>query len=286
MMWRCPELSLGWLMRIRIFDGHLRTGARVFGGLLSILLPACGSSAQNTPYAGEGGRGGSTNMPDLLIVPEGGEVRDEANEVVGDGPEWLKVISNHYVVSSELPLETAWLALVVNVGPASVCDAWTRPTFFDQNRNELGKLLGGSVYAPLYERGDGEDPHMCLAPGEFAIAAAFAYPKEPLDPDLVAEVGYSLSGRTYPDLVRSQRVTAGDLVLDDGVVRGTLTNSEDMLFSWLVVAFGTVNGGLPVAVQAFKESSGVPAGHGLEFELPPFSVPVTGFEVFVDYTAP
>jgi hypothetical protein len=225
-------------------------------------------------------------MPDLLIVPEGGEVRDEANEVVGDGPEWLVVLSNHYVVLNELPLETAWLALVVNAGPAIICDAWARPTFFDQDRNELGKLLGGSVYAPLYERGDGEDPHQCVEPGEFAIAAAVDYPNAPLDPALVAEVGYSVNARTYPDLAPSQRVVASNLELDDDVLRGTLTNEEDQLFSWLVVAFGTVNGGLPVAMRNFGESTGVPAGHSLEFELPPFGVPVTGFEAFVDYTAP
>jgi hypothetical protein len=225
-------------------------------------------------------------MPDLLVVPEGGEVRDEANEVVGDGPEWLVVMSNHYVVLKELPLETAWLALVANAGPTIVCDARATPTFFDQDRNELRRLLGGKVYAPLYERGDGEDPHMCLAPGEFGIATAFDYPKQALNPAAVAEVGYSLSARTYPDLVPLERVTVSNLELDDDVVRGTLMNNGDSLFSWAVFAFGTVNDGLPVAVRSFGESTGVPAGHSLEFELPPFGVAVTGFEAFVDYTAP
>ncbi|HEX6278289.1 MAG TPA: hypothetical protein VFZ53_34825 [Polyangiaceae bacterium] len=233
-------------------------------------------------------------MPGVLITPEGGEIQDENGEVVGDGPEWLLLLSSHYDVYTEDPLLMHWVGLVKNIGPDIVCPVGFNPTFYDDQGVEVRSFFGGLVYAPLYVRSGDNVPRTCVGPGEFAMAAALDHSNQPpVDVARVIEVGYSASGVAYSDLSPKEWVALSAAMLDDHVVSGTVVNGDDELRSWNLYIFGTVQsevGKVPLGFQYASKgelSSTISPGDVDTFDGdPPFHAPVTGFEVYYTVRLP
>jgi hypothetical protein len=260
---------------------------------------ASGGSGNEGGSSGSSGTGGTTgtpsgdtNMPGVTITPEGGDIVDENEEVVGDGPAWLQLLSSHYDVHAEDPRVMHWVGLVKNNGPDIVCPSVLNPTFYDDQGAELLSFIGGMVYAPTYVRAGEDTPRTCVAPGQLAMAVAFDYSDEPVELERVAEVGYLATGYTYSDLSPKEWIDLSEVTLQNNSVRGTVTTGEDQLRAWNLVVFGTVEsdvGYVPLGVQfASKSELGVmiPAGDVDTFEAPPFHAPVTDFEIFYTVLIP
>jgi hypothetical protein len=229
-------------------------------------------------------------MPGVLITPEGGEIHDENGEVVGDGPEWLLLLSSHYDVQTEDPLQMHWVGLVENIGPEVVCSASLNPVFYDSEGVELLGFFGGSVYAPLYARDGMKHPVMCVQPGELAMATAFDFSNQaPIDVARVAEVGYSVAGQSLANLARKDWSSVNDVHLDGRSVSGTFVNGDEELSTWAISVFGKLGGEAPVGLQFVQEDdifSTVPPQAVVSFETPPFSAAITSFEVFYTVQLP
>jgi hypothetical protein len=252
-----------------------------------------GGSSGSSGSGGTGGTsGGGTNMPGVGITPEGGEILDESGDVVGDGPEWLQLLSSHYDVHVENPLQMHWLGLVKNIGPEIVCPTALNPTFYDERGTELLSFIGGLVYAPLYVRAGEDTPRTCVAPGELAMAVAFDFADRPVELEQVAEVGYSVTGRTYSDLSPRDWIELSDVTLENNAVGGTVTTGDDELSSWNLNVFGTVEsdvGRVPLGLQFASKgelSTTIAPGDVDSFEAPPFHAPVTDFQVFYTVQLP
>jgi hypothetical protein len=250
------------------------------------------SGSSGSAGAAGAGNGGGTNMPGVRITPEGGEILDENGEVVGDGPEWLLVVSSHYDVHMESPLQMHWVGLVKNIGPDIVCPTALNPTFYDDQGAELIGFIGGLVYAPLYVRAGENTPRTCVAPGQLAMAVAFDFSQEPVELEQVAEVGYSATGRTYSDLSPKEWIELSAVTLANNAVAGTVTTRDDELSSWDLNIFGTVEsdvGQVPIGLQFASKgelSVTIPPGDVDTFDASPFHAPVTDFQIFYTVQLP
>jgi len=83
--------------------------------------------------------------------------------------------------------------------------------------------------------------------------------------------------------------SVNDVLLDGRTVSGTFVNGDEELSTWGISVFGTLGGDAPVGLQAVQENdpvSTVPAEAVVNFETPPFSAPITGFEVFYTVQLP
>jgi hypothetical protein len=231
-------------------------------------------------------------MPGVLITPGDGEILDESGEVVGDGPEWLLLLSSHYDVYTENPLLMHWVGLVKNVGPEVVCPTALNPKFYDDQGGELLSFIGGLVHAPLYVRAGEDNPRTCVGPGELAMAVAFGFSEQTVEVERVAEVGYSATGRTYSDLSPREWIALSAVALEDNAVHGTVRTGEEELRSWNLNVFGTVQsdvGQVPLGLQFASKgelSATIPPGDVDMFEAPPFPAPVSGFQVFYTVQLP
>ena len=251
-----------------------------------------GSSGSGGNAGTAGTAGGGTNMPGVLITPDGGEILDESGAVVGDGPEWLQLLSSHYDVHVDNPLQMHWVGLLKNIGPDIVCPGALNPVFYDDQGTELLRFIGGVIYAPLYVRAGENTPRTCVAPGQLAMAVAFDFSEQPIDVEQVAEVGYLATGWTYSDLSPKEWIDVSESTLEDNAVHGTVTTGEAGLRAWNLIIFGTVQsdaGNVPIGIQfASKGELGVviPPGDVDTFEAPPFHAAVTDFQIFYTVLIP
>jgi len=252
------------------------------------------AGAGGSDAAGSAGSAGTSgpigpNMPDVTFEGTGGEIvtGESGTDVIGEGPEWLRVTSSHYYVHSapgDALYEARWLASVENIGNAPVCSIIIHPTFYGADGESLLDLLPGTVYAPLYRRPEESGPRACIAPGERGIALALDSMESELDVSDVAEVRYTVSGATYDDLELSDWVSLGDVSNEGSVIGGSLINGEAELGWWHVFVFAEGEGGVPLESQDFSDNlTGIEPGYIWNFHTEPFSVPFTEFEVFFDH---